>query len=112
MPGSLPTQVPLSQLPPVAWVAIGVIGVFALVLVVIALLDLYRRPVEQVTGGRKWLWLIVILFLNSGIGAIIYLLAGRKAAAAVETAPAAPVADRADTALDALYGRPEDGDKA
>jgi len=45
-----------------------------LVLVVSALVDLIRR--EQ-TRGPKWLWALVILFVNF-IGPIIYFVAGRK----------------------------------
>ena len=45
-----------------------------LVLMVSALVDLIRR--EQ-TRGPKWLWALVILFVNF-IGPIIYFVAGRK----------------------------------
>lgn len=45
-----------------------------LLLVVIALLDLVRR---EKTRGPKWLWALVILFINF-IGPIIYLLFGRE----------------------------------
>jgi len=45
-----------------------------LVLMVSALVDLVRR--EQ-TRGPKWLWALVILFVNF-IGPIIYFVAGRK----------------------------------
>ncbi len=105
------TQVPLSQIPPAGWVAIAVVGVFTVVMLVIALLDLYRRPVEQVTGGRKWVWLLVILFINSGLGAIIYLLAGRKPEPADDQPPAVPASDRAAAAADSLYGTPGDGEQ-
>jgi hypothetical protein len=44
-----------------------------LTLLVIALLDLLRR---QKTRGPKWLWLVVILFIQI-IGPIAYLFAGR-----------------------------------
>lgn len=110
MPTALPTQVPMAQIPALGWVAIGVIAVLGLGVMVFALLDLSRRSDAQVVGGRRWVWLLVILFVNSGLGAIIYLLAGRKAAPAVEVAPAAPVAQRADAAVDALYGSREDGE--
>ena len=42
-------------------------------LVIYALVDLVRR--EQ-TKGSKWLWLVVILFINF-IGPILYLILGR-----------------------------------
>ncbi len=43
-------------------------------LLIFALLDLIRR--EQ-TRGPKWVWLLVILFVNI-IGPIIYFVVGRK----------------------------------
>jgi hypothetical protein len=45
-----------------------------IVLIVIALVDLVRR---ERTRGPKWVWVLVILFLNL-IGPIIYLLFGRE----------------------------------
>jgi len=45
-----------------------------LVLMVVALRDLIRR---QVTRGPKWMWVIIILFVNT-FGPIAYLLIGRE----------------------------------
>ena len=45
-------------------------------LVVAALIDLVKRPA---TRGPKWLWVIIILFINF-IGPIIYFLVGREEA--------------------------------
>jgi hypothetical protein len=74
-----------------------------------ALMDMLKRPSEQLAlGGRKWLWAIIILGVN-WLGAIVYLAAGRKQAPAVDVAPVSPAADRAGAAADALYGTPEDG---
>jgi drug/metabolite transporter (DMT)-like permease len=98
------------QIPASLWVVIGVVLLFTVVIDVLALVDLYRRPVERVTGRRKWIWALVILLVNSGLGAIIYFLAGRQPAPAVDTAPSAPAAERSESAMDALYGAPkEDG---
>lgn len=47
------------------------------VLMVVALLDLYRRDASQVVFGKKWPWVLIILFISM-IGSIIYLIAGRK----------------------------------
>ncbi len=47
-----------------------------LALIIFALADLIRR--EQ-TRGPKWLWVLIILFVNI-IGPIIYLLLGREEA--------------------------------
>jgi hypothetical protein len=43
-------------------------------LIVVALVDLVRR---ERTKGPKWVWALVILFINI-IGPIIYLLFGRE----------------------------------
>ena len=60
------------------------------------------------------LWIIIILFVNL-VGAIVFLVAGRKPAAAVDplaqgavAAQAPPAADRAARAADVLYGSPGD----
>ena len=45
-----------------------------LALIAIAVWDLAHR--EKVRGGNKWVWLAVILLLNT-LGPIIYLLLGR-----------------------------------
>lgn len=47
-----------------------------LVLIVFALADLLRR---DNTRGPKWVWVLVIIFVNM-IGPIIYLLVGRDEA--------------------------------
>jgi hypothetical protein len=94
----------LDQIPPALWVVIGVILVFTVIMDVLALMDLYRRPGETVSGGKKWIWLLIILFVNSGLGAIVYFLIGRKPAPAVEAVPERPATERAEAAMDALYG--------
>lgn len=43
-------------------------------LMIAAIVDLIRRPQ---TRGPKWVWALVILFVNF-IGPIIYFVAGRK----------------------------------
>jgi hypothetical protein len=52
------------------------IVVVQLVLIVIALRDLFR-PERRVRGGRKWVWVLVILFLQL-LGPLLYLAAGRE----------------------------------
>ncbi len=44
-----------------------------LILLVVALIDLLKR---QETNGPKWVWLLVILFINI-LGPIVYFLWGR-----------------------------------
>jgi hypothetical protein len=48
--------------------------IIQLVLIVVALVDLIRR---EHTRGPKWLWVIIILFVNF-IGPIVYFIVGRK----------------------------------
>jgi len=48
-----------------------------LVLIVVSLIDLNRRDASQIAFGKKWPWVLIILFL-SAIGPIIYLIVGRK----------------------------------
>lgn len=97
------TTFALSELPLWALIALGVLIVVQLTLQVIALVDLSRRPAVQVVSGRKWVWLVVIVLLSSGgIGAIVYLAAGRKPAEATDPALVGPGID-ADAAIDSLY---------
>jgi NADH:ubiquinone oxidoreductase subunit 6 (subunit J) len=98
----------LSTIPVGVLVALGVLAVVQITLDVIALVDLYRRPVERVVLGNKWIWVAIILLVNT-LGAIIYLVAGRKPAALTENAtpPASPSIHTEDIA-NTLYG-PRDG---
>jgi len=109
MTTALPTQVPMSQIPLWGWLVIGVITVVQVVLVVICIIDLSRRTDDQVVGGRRWVWLLVVLFINAGIGALLYLVAGRKVAPVDESALTAPSAGTAASAVDSLYGSPRGG---
>jgi hypothetical protein len=102
-----PMNVNLSAFP--LWVVVAVAGLVLVqvTLDVIALVDLHRRPVDEVVG-TKWVWAAVIL-LVSMLGPIIYLAAGRKPSAidtgaASEATPSVGVERVADT----LYG-PRDG---
>lgn len=48
--------------------------IIQLVLIVVALSDLAKRTE---TTGPRWLWVIIIIFLNM-LGPILYFLVGRK----------------------------------
>jgi hypothetical protein len=104
----------LTTLPTAALVALGVLVTVQVILDVVALVDLVRRPVDRVTAGNKWLWVAVILLVNV-VGAIVYLAVGRRAAPAVERPPAPRTGDAgAASVADALYGPrhgvvPQDG---
>ena len=54
---------------------IVVLGVLQLVLLAAALIDIRRRPAEEINGSKR-LWTMVV-FIN-GIGPIAYFLFGRK----------------------------------
>lgn len=45
------------------------------VLVIAALVDLFRR--ERVLGNRKWVWALIILLIQY-IGPIVYFVLGRE----------------------------------
>jgi hypothetical protein len=102
----------LSNLATWPWWGLAILAVVAVVqlsLQVTALIDLYKRPADQLTNPNKWIWAALILLLSTlGIGALVYLLAGRKPAAAVEVRPSAPAASRASDAANLLYGEDDD----
>jgi hypothetical protein len=92
-------------------VAIGVLLVVEITLDVIALVDLYRRPVDQVVFANKWIWLAIILLVNT-VGAIIYLVVARKPAVLTDDASRArPKSVGSDDIADTLYGPRDDTDR-
>lgn len=98
----------LADLPLGVVIVMIIAGVAQVTLDIVALVDLYRRPVERVTAGNKWVWAAVILLVNL-LGAILYLAVGRKPAPAVEAPlPSAPTVSRSEGVADALYGRRTD----
>lgn len=102
----------LSAVPVWGLVALGVLLVAEIALDVIALVDLYRRPVDQVTFANKWIWLAIVLLVNT-IGAIIYLLAARKPAPLTDAVvPPAAGSVRTDDIADALYGRTDESGRS
>jgi hypothetical protein len=103
-------NVDLSTVPTWALVFLAVLGVVQITLDVVAILDLYRRPTKQVTFGNKWIWVAIILLVNT-VGPILYLATGRKPAPEAEdTAPAVPSVGIEEVA-DALYGPDKDADQ-
>ncbi len=95
--------------------AIGVLIVVQLAVEVYALVRLLKTPDEELVFGKKWPWVLIIVFINF-VGAIVFLVAGRQPAPAVDPlaagasqtpAGAAAVTDRmgaAERAADVLYG--------
>ena len=50
------------------------IFIIQLILIIVAIIDLIRI---ETTNGPKWLWELIILFINI-IGPILYFVIGRK----------------------------------
>lgn len=104
----------MSTLPTGLVAALVVLVLVVITLDAIALRDLYRRPTSQVVFANKWAWVGIILLVSSfGLGAIIYLAAGRRPA--VLTDDAAPSRSRSAPAgervAEALYGQRDDVDR-
>lgn len=98
----------LSTLPAWFLTALVVVAVVAITLDVIALRDLYRRPTDQVVLANKWIWVAIILLVSSfSLGAIIYLMVGRRPVVLTEdAAPSESASVRtAESVADALYGK-------
>lgn len=100
-----------SELPGWAIPVLAVLVVVQLSLQVYAFVRLIRTPEDQLTA-RKWVWGLIII-VGEILGAIVFLAAGRKPAAAVDPlaayVPDAPAAgDRAARAADVLYGSGSD----
>ena len=54
-------------------------GIVQFALLAAALVDIHRRPAEEIRGN-KWVWSAVALVNFMGIGPIAYFLFGRKRA--------------------------------
>ena len=100
----------LSSVPVWGLVALGVLAVAQITLDVIALVDLYRRPVEQVVFTNKWIWVAIVLLVNT-IGAIIYLVAARKPDVVTDNAAASSSPVRTEDVADTLYGPRDNTDQ-
>jgi hypothetical protein len=93
----------LSSVPVWGLVALGVLAVAQITLDVIALVDLYRRPVEQLVFGNKWIWVAIVLLVST-VGAIIYLVIARKPDVVVENVAASSSPVRTEEVAENLYG--------
>ena len=67
----------LQSLPAGALVLLGVVALAQVVLCVLAIVSLVRRPKEAVALENKWLWLAIIVLVNM-VGPILYFAIGRK----------------------------------
>lgn len=89
----------LSALPGWALLALAVVLVAEITLWVVALTVLFRTPQERLTLPR-WVWVLIIVAVQI-IGAVVFLLAGRRPAEVDETRRT-PVG--VESAVDTLYG--------
>ena len=106
------TSVSFSEVPGWLWVVLALVWLAEVALVVWALVVLFRTPEERIVGGKRWIWLLLILLIST-IGPIVFLLAGRKPAQAADPlaqgAPGTSTTDRAARAADVLYGSGQAG---
>ncbi|MFC4404972.1 PLDc N-terminal domain-containing protein [Gracilibacillus xinjiangensis] len=58
----------------IPWGAIAPIFVLQLILMITALVSCIR---EEKTNGPKWLWILIILFINL-LGPVLYFVVGRR----------------------------------
>ncbi|HKU11518.1 MAG TPA: PLD nuclease N-terminal domain-containing protein [Sinomonas sp.] len=97
-----------STLPVWIIAAVVLLGLAQVTLAVVALVDLYRRPIGELTFGNKIIWAVAIILLNI-VGPILYFAAGRRRPPAEDAEAAAPSVQPRDVA-DALYRPPEKGE--
>jgi Na+/proline symporter len=93
----------LTALPTPALIALIVFAIVQIGVEVYAIIDIIRRPADRIVGEKKWVWIVLVLFVNL-IGGIIYLVVGRKPAEVVQTQASNTTPDVARDAVDALYG--------
>ena len=64
----------MEQLANINWALIAPLFVVQVILAIVALIDIARI---HATNGPKWVWVIVVLVINT-IGPIVYFIFGRK----------------------------------
>lgn len=95
----------LSDMPTWALVALVTYGVFQIGFEIYALIEMFKTPEDRLVFGKRWPWVLIILFINL-IGAVVFLVAGRKPVIAADQpgAQSLPDVNRARRATDVLYG--------
>lgn len=99
----------LSTIPIAARVFIGLLIAIQITLDIIALRDLYKRPVNQVVFANKWSWVAIVIFGNL-LGPILYLAAGRKQEILTDHT-VSPRPPHTRNIADVLYGPRDNKDK-
>ena len=64
----------MEQLANVNWALIAPLIIVQVVLAIVALIDIARI---HATNGPKWVWVLVVIIINT-IGPIVYFIFGRK----------------------------------
>ncbi|WP_139343287.1 PLD nuclease N-terminal domain-containing protein [Virgibacillus siamensis] len=64
----------MNLLSEINWAVIAPILIIQFILFIVALVDVIR--IER-TNGPKWMWVLIILFINI-IGPIVYFIFGRR----------------------------------
>lgn len=59
---------------PISWELVAPIIILDLILVITALVSCLK---EEHTNGPKWMWILIILFINL-IGPVLYFVIGRQ----------------------------------
>ena len=94
----------LASLPTPPLVALIVAIAVQLALQLTALIRLARTPRDLVVLDRKWPWVLIILLANM-VGAIVFLIAGRRPAPVEDSATAPHVeSDNVRSTVQSLYG--------
>jgi len=97
----------LASLPTPALIALIIAIAVQLALQITALIRLVRSPRDRVVFDRKWPWVLIILLANM-VGAIVFLVAGRRPAPVDDAATAHDSeATSVRRTVQSLYG--EDG---
>ena len=91
----------MNELSPEMWVVIGIAGAIQITIMIIGFVVLFRTPTERLTAPR-WFWALICIVQ---FGGLVFLLAGRKPAAAPEPTPTTtPTGDFTQRVIAELYG--------
>jgi hypothetical protein len=103
------TQTSWADLPTAVRAAIVVLGAVQIGVEAAALIVLARTPAERIRLGKKWPWVLIILFVNL-IGAVVFLAVGRTPEVAAKEPGAGAAGETMARAAEMLYGSGEASD--
>lgn len=101
-----------ADLPPWALAVLGVLGLVQISLQILALVSAFRTPEERLATGKRWVWIVIVVF-GQLVGAIVYFAAARRPPVQQDPLSGRPGSDasaraKAQQAADLLYGTPSD----